>query len=83
MILNKRRFYSTKAVFKNDLDNLGIECEEEELEDFTFDLNEITAFNRSSKEGRTTIWFMGTSITIATPYEKIENLVKSPALIIK
>lgn len=67
-----RKWIKTKAVFEGDLKHLGVD--QESTEDFYFDANEVVAFNRSSTPHYTTIWLMGTSITITMPIEEVESL---------
>lgn len=78
--MNKiRTWVECKAVFDYN-DDLGIdhskESFSENLEYFDFDLNEVIAYNQSSVEGFTNIWFNTSSITINIPMKKLRKMIK-------
>ena len=74
-----RNWVRCKAVFDYN-DDLGIDHSKESfsecLEDFDFDLNEVIAYNQSSVEGFTNIWFNTGSITINIPMKKLREMIK-------
>jgi hypothetical protein len=67
----------TKALFANELAELGIDKELEQ-EDFYFDLTQVVAFNRSENPQYSCIWIKGGhgTITITISFEQLEEIMK-------
>lgn len=71
-----RKWVKTKAVFSSELEDLGIEPSlNERLAPFRFDLNEVIAYNESSTDGWSTIWFNGSSITITISVKELDEML--------